>query len=130
MRTSDFGVFTHRIPKVSADAGISLLELSPTDDSLESVFAYLVGHAGFSDYLQLHYVPGSGELSVFCGALVGGGLGFLWFNAPPAKVFMGDTGSLSLGGALGTVSVITKHELVLAIVGGLFLLETVSSSSR
>ncbi len=91
-----------------------------------ALIAYLVGHSGFSDYLQLHYVPGSGELTVFCGALVGGGLGFLWFNAPPAKVFMGDTGSLSLGGALGTISVITKHELVLAIVGGLFVLETVS----
>ncbi len=91
-----------------------------------ALIAYLVGNAVFSDYLQLHNVPGSGELAVFCGALVGGGLGFLWFNAPPAKVFMGDTGSLSLGGALGTVSVITKHELVLAIVGGLFVLETVS----
>ena len=71
-------------------------------------------------------MPGAGELAVFCGALVGAGLGFLWFNAPPAAVFMGDTGSLSLGGALGAISVITKHELVLAIVGGLFVLETVS----
>lgn len=88
--------------------------------------AYLAGNTIFSNYLQLHYVPGAGELSVFCGALVGGGLGFLWFNAPPAKVFMGDTGSLALGGALGAVSVVTKHELVLAIVGGLFVLETVS----
>ena len=79
-----------------------------------------------SSYLQLQYVPGAGELAIFCGALVGGGLGFLWFNAPPAKIFMGDTGSLSLGGALGAVSVITKHELVLFIVGGLFVLETVS----
>ena len=91
-----------------------------------ALIAYLVGNAVFSTYLQLHYVPGSGELAVFCGALVGSGLGFLWFNAPPAKVFMGDTGSLSLGGALGAVSVVTKHELVLAIVGGLFVLETVS----
>ena len=91
-----------------------------------TLITYLVGHAVFSDYLQLHYVPGTGELAVFGGALVGGGLGFLWFNAPPAKVFMGDTGSLSLGGALGAVSVVTKHELVLAIVGGLFVLETVS----
>ena len=88
--------------------------------------SYLVGHAMFSDYLQLHSVPGSGELTVFCAAMVGGSLGFLWFNAPPAAVFMGDTGSLSLGGSLGTVAVITKHELVLAIVGGLFVLETVS----
>jgi phospho-N-acetylmuramoyl-pentapeptide-transferase len=90
------------------------------------LIAYLVGNTVFATYLQLHYVPGSGELAVFCGALVGGSLGFLWFNAPPAAVFMGDTGSLSLGGALGTISVITKHELVLAIVGGLFVLETVS----
>jgi phospho-N-acetylmuramoyl-pentapeptide-transferase len=91
-----------------------------------ALISYLVGNSLFANYLQLHYVPGSGELAVFCGALAGGGLGFLWFNAPPAAVFMGDTGSLSLGGALGSVSVITKHELVLAIVGGLFVLETVS----
>ncbi len=88
--------------------------------------AYLVGNAVFSDYLQLHAVPGSGELAVFCGAILGAGLGFLWFNAPPAMVFMGDTGSLALGAALGVVSIVTKHELVLAIVGGLFVLETVS----
>ena len=94
--------------------------------SVFAIIAYLVGNAVFSGYLQIHYVPGSGELAVFLGALVGGGLGFLWFNAPPAKVFMGDTGSLALGGALGAISVITKHELVLAIVGGLFVLETVS----
>jgi len=91
-----------------------------------ALIAYLVGNAVFAEYLQLYYVPGTGELAVFLGALVGGGLGFLWFNAPPARVFMGDTGSLALGGALGTVSVMTKHELVLAIVGGLFVLETVS----
>ncbi|OEJ67896.1 phospho-N-acetylmuramoyl-pentapeptide-transferase [Magnetovibrio blakemorei] len=90
------------------------------------LIAYLVGNTVFAGYLQLHYVPGTGELATFLGALIGGGLGFLWFNAPPARVFMGDTGSLSLGGALGSVSVITKHELVLAIVGGLFVLETVS----
>ncbi len=91
-----------------------------------ALIAYLAGNTVFAGYLQIHYVPGSGELAVFCGALVGAGLGFLWFNAPPAKVFMGDTGSLSLGAALGAVSVVTKHELVLAIVGGLFVLETVS----
>ena len=91
-----------------------------------ALIAYLVGNAVFSSYLQIHYVPGSGELSVFCGALIGSGLGFLWFNAPPARVFMGDTGSLALGAALGMISVITKHELVLAIVGGLFVLETIS----
>ncbi len=90
------------------------------------LISYLVGNAVFSGYLQLHFVKGSGELAIFCGALVGSGLGFLWYNAPPAKVFMGDTGSLALGGALGTTAVITKHELVLAIVGGLFVLETVS----
>ncbi len=90
------------------------------------LISYLVGHAVFSNYLQIHHVPGAGELAVFCGALVGAALGFLWFNAPPAMVFMGDTGSLALGGALGAVSVVTKHEIVLAIVGGLFVLETVS----
>ena len=88
--------------------------------------AYLVGNSVYSGYLQLHYVVGVGELSVFCGALVGASLGFLWYNAPPAMVFMGDTGSLSVGGALGTISVVTKHEFVLAIIGGLFVLETVS----
>jgi len=88
--------------------------------------AYLVGNTVFSNYLQIHYVPGTGELAVFCGALVGASLGFLWYNAPPAMVFMGDTGSLSCGGALGGIAVITKHELVLAIIGGLFVLETVS----
>jgi phospho-N-acetylmuramoyl-pentapeptide-transferase len=88
--------------------------------------AYLVGNSIYSEYLQLLYVPGTGELAVFCGALVGASLGFLWFNAPPAMVFMGDTGSLAVGGALGAISVITKHELVLAIIGGLFVLETIS----
>ena len=91
-----------------------------------ALIAYLAGNAVFADYLQIQFVKGSGELAVFLGALVGAALGFLWFNAPPAMVFMGDTGSLSLGGALGTVAVIIKHELVLAIVGGLFVLETVS----
>jgi len=88
--------------------------------------AYVVGNTVFSDYLQIHYVSGAGELAVICGALVGSGLGFLWFNAPPAMIFMGDTGSLSLGGALGAIAVAIKHELVLAIVGGLFVLETAS----
>ena len=85
-----------------------------------------MGNAVFANYLLIFGVPGSGELAVFCGALVGAGLGFLWFNAPPAMVFMGDTGSLSMGGALGGVALVTKHELVLAIIGGLFVLETVS----
>ncbi len=88
--------------------------------------AYLVGNVVFADYLQLHHVPGTGELAVFCGAIIGAGMGFLWYNAPPAMVFMGDTGSLAMGGALGLVGMATKHELVLAIVGGLFVLETVS----
>ena len=88
--------------------------------------AYFVGNALFAEYLQIHFVQGTGELAVVCGALVGAGLGFLWFNAPPAQIFMGDTGSLALGGALGTIAVAAKHELVLAIVGGLFVLEAVS----
>jgi phospho-N-acetylmuramoyl-pentapeptide-transferase len=88
--------------------------------------AYLVGNLIFANYLQIHHVVGAGELTVFCGAMVGASLGFLWFNAPPAMVFMGDTGSLSIGAALGTISVVTKHELVLAIVGGLFVLEAAS----
>lgn len=88
--------------------------------------AYLVGNAIFANYLQIHHVAGAGELTVFCGAMVGASLGFLWFNAPPAMVFMGDTGSLSIGAALGTISVVTKHELVLAIIGGLFVLEAAS----
>jgi phospho-N-acetylmuramoyl-pentapeptide-transferase len=90
------------------------------------VISYLIGNIVFANYLQVHYVVGAGELAVFCGAIVGAGLGFLWFNAPPAMVFMGDTGSLALGGALGSVAVVTKHEIVLGIVGGLFVLETVS----
>jgi phospho-N-acetylmuramoyl-pentapeptide-transferase len=91
-----------------------------------ALIAYLVGNRIFADYLQLHFVPGTGELAVFLSALIGAGLGFLWFNAPPAAVFMGDTGSLSIGGALGAVAVATKHEIVLAIVGGLFVVETLS----
>ena len=91
-----------------------------------ALIAYLVGNSFFANYLQIHYVPGTGELAVICGALVGAGLGFLWYNAPPASVFMGDTGSLALGGALGAISVATRHELVLAVIGGLFVLETVS----
>jgi len=91
-----------------------------------SLISYLVGHQVFAQYLQIHFVPGTGEIMVYCAAMVGAGLGFLWFNAPPAQVFMGDTGSLALGGALGTIAVITKHELVLMIIGGLFVIETLS----
>ena len=86
----------------------------------------LTGNVNFAQYLQIHYVAGTGELAIICGALIGAGLGFLWFNAPPAMIFMGDTGSLALGGALGAIAVATKHEIVLAIVGGLFVLETLS----
>jgi phospho-N-acetylmuramoyl-pentapeptide-transferase len=91
-----------------------------------ALIAYLAGNAIFANYLGIPHVPGTGELAIFCGAIVGASLGFLWFNAPPAMVFMGDTGSLSTGGALGAVAVAVKHELVLAVVGGLFVLEAVS----
>ena len=90
------------------------------------VFAYVTSHVKIAEYLQLNYVSGGGEITVFCGALAGAGLGFLWFNAYPAQVFMGDVGSLSLGGALGTVAVITKQEILLVLVGGLFVAETLS----
>ena len=88
--------------------------------------SYVTGNIVFSEYLQITYIKGVGEASVFCGSIIGACLGFLWFNAPPAKIFMGDTGSLALGGSLGAVGVITKHEIVLAITGGLFVLEAVS----
>lgn len=87
---------------------------------------YLSGRADYSEYLQIAYIPGSAELAILCGALIGGAMGFLWFNAPPAAIFMGDTGSLALGGVLGAIALMVKHELVLAIIGGLFVLETVS----
>jgi phospho-N-acetylmuramoyl-pentapeptide-transferase len=90
------------------------------------LISYLAGNAVFAEYLQIHYVAGSGELAIICGAVIGAGLGFLWYNAPPASIFMGDTGSLSLGGLLGTIAVAIKHEIVLAIIGGLFVLEAVS----
>jgi phospho-N-acetylmuramoyl-pentapeptide-transferase len=88
--------------------------------------SYLVGNSVFADYLNIHFVSGTGELAVLCGAVIGSGLGFLWFNAPPASIFMGDTGSLALGGMIGTIAVATKHEVVLAVIGGLFVLEAVS----
>ena len=91
-----------------------------------SLICYLVGNTIFSNYLQIQYIPNVGELSIFCGSIVGSCLGFLWYNAPPAKIFMGDTGSLSLGGSIASVAIIVKHEIVLAIVGGLFVLETAS----
>ena len=88
--------------------------------------SYVTGNIVFSEYLQILYIEGTGEISIFCGAIIGACLGFLWFNAPPAKIFMGDTGSLSLGGSLGAVGIVTKHEIVLAITGGLFVLEALS----
>lgn len=90
------------------------------------VIAYVVGNYNYTQYLGVHFVPGTGELLIFCAALFGAGMGFLWYNAPPAAVFMGDTGSLALGGALGAIAVCTKHEIVLAIVGGLFVVEALS----
>ena len=91
-----------------------------------TLICYVVGNTVFSEYLQIPYIANVGESAIFCGSVVGSCLGFLWFNAPPAKIFMGDTGSLALGGSLGAVGIITKHEIVLAITGGLFVLEAVS----
>jgi phospho-N-acetylmuramoyl-pentapeptide-transferase len=125
-----FGVFVivGASNSVNLTDGLDGLAIVPTMIAAGcfAFIAYMVGNATFAAYLQLYHIPHADELSVFCGAMVGAGLGFLWFNAPPAMVFMGDTGSLSLGGALGTISIITKHELVLAIIGGLFVLEAVS----
>jgi len=90
------------------------------------MLVYISGHSGFARYLQVLYLPGTGELTVFCGAMFGAALGFLWYNSYPAEVFMGDVGSLGLGGALGTLAVITKHEIILAVVGGIFVIETIS----
>jgi phospho-N-acetylmuramoyl-pentapeptide-transferase len=113
---------------VNLTDGLDGLAIVPTiiTASVFALIAYLVGNRVFADYLQLNPVPGTGELAEFCAALIGAGLGFLWFNAPPARVFMGDIGSLALGGALGAVAVAVKHEIVLMIVGGLFVVETVS----
>jgi len=105
--------------------GLAIMPVMIAAASL-GIIAYAVGREDFSAYLGLHYVPGTGELFIFVAALVGGGLGFLWYNAPPAAVFMGDTGSLALGGALGAIAVATKHEIVLAIIGGLFVVEALS----
>jgi phospho-N-acetylmuramoyl-pentapeptide-transferase len=113
---------------VNLTDGLDGLAIVPTiiAAGVFGLIAYLVGNRVFADYLQLNSVPGVGELGVFLSALIGAGIGFLWFNAPPAAVFMGDTGSLALGGALGGVAVATKHEIVLLIVGGLFVVETAS----
>jgi len=105
--------------------GLAIMPVMIAAGSL-GIIAYVVGRTDFTEYLQLHYVPGTGEIVIFSAALIGAGLGFLWYNAPPAMVFMGDTGSLALGGALGAIAVAAKHEIVLAIIGGLFVLEAVS----
>jgi phospho-N-acetylmuramoyl-pentapeptide-transferase len=113
---------------VNLTDGLDGLAIVPVIIAVASfgAISYLSGNTVFADYLQIHYVAGTGELSVLCGAVLGAGLGFLWFNAPPATIFMGDTGSLALGGMLGTVAVATKNEVVLAVIGGLFVLEAVS----
>ncbi len=105
--------------------GLAIMPVMIAAGSL-GIIAYAVGRVDFTTYLDVHYVPGTGEITIFVAALIGGGLGFLWYNAPPAAVFMGDTGSLALGGALGAIAVSTKHEIVLAIVGGLFVVEALS----
>ena len=105
--------------------GLAIMPVMIASGAL-GIIAYFVGRVDFTESLGLHYVPGTGELLVFCAGLIGGGLGFLWYNAPPAAVFMGDTGSLALGGALGAIAVASKHEIVLAIVGGLFVVEALS----
>ncbi|MGH1455039.1 MAG: phospho-N-acetylmuramoyl-pentapeptide-transferase [Paracoccaceae bacterium] len=105
--------------------GLAIMPVMIASGTL-GLIAYFVGNAVFANYLDVHYVEGTGEILVFSAGLIGGGLGFLWYNAPPAAVFMGDTGSLALGGALGAIAVATKHEIVLAIVGGLFVAEALS----
>jgi phospho-N-acetylmuramoyl-pentapeptide-transferase len=105
--------------------GLAIMPVMIAAGTLGAI-AYAVGRVDFTAYLDVHFVPGVGELLIFTAALIGGGLGFLWYNAPPAAVFMGDTGSLALGGALGAIAVATKHEIVLGIVGGLFVVEALS----
>jgi phospho-N-acetylmuramoyl-pentapeptide-transferase len=121
-------VITGASNAVNLTDGLDGLAIGPAMIAAASfaIITYLVGNAVYANYLQLHHVPHTDELMVFCGAMVGASLGFLWFNAPPASVFMGDTGSLAIGAALGTISIVTKHELVLAIIGGLFVLEAIS----
>ena len=113
---------------VNLTDGLDGLAIMPTVmvGSALAIFAYVAGNAVFSKYLQLPYIPGAGELAVFCAAMAGAGLGFLWFNAYPAEVFMGDVGALALGGALGVVAVIVRQEIVLFIMGGVFVVETLS----
>jgi len=133
----DFGIYYYVIGVFIIAGSANAVNLTDGLDGLAIVpimivamsfafIAYVTGNIIFSDYLQITYIEKSGELTVFCGALIGSSLGFLWFNAPPAKVFMGDTGSLALGSSLGSIAIIVKHEIVLAIIGGLFVLETLS----
>jgi phospho-N-acetylmuramoyl-pentapeptide-transferase len=128
-----FIVFTYFVIVGSSNAvnltdGLDGLAIMPTVmvAAALAVFAYLSGHAQFANYLHIPHVAGAGELIIFCGAIVGAGLGFLWFNTYPAQVFMGDVGALSLGAALGVVAVIVRQELVLLIMGGVFVMETIS----
>ncbi len=113
---------------VNLTDGLDGLAIGPVSVAAATymIFAYVAGHVKIANYLQITYVPGAGELAVLCGAMAGAGLGFLWFNAYPAQVFMGDVGSLSLGAALGVIAVITKQEILLALVGGLFVIEALS----
>lgn len=117
---------------VNLTDGLDGLAIMPTAliSAALAIFAYVAGHAGFAKYLGLPYVPGAGELAVFCGAMAGAALGFLWFNAYPAEVFMGDVGALALGAALGTVAVVVRQEIVLAIMGGVFVAETLSVAAQ
>lgn len=125
-----FGIFiiVGAANAVNLTDGLDGLAIGPIMITAASfgLIAYLIGNLIFATYLKVHYVADCAELAIFCGALLGAGLGFLWYNAPPAMVFMGDTGSLSMGGALGTIAVVTKHEIVLGIIGGLFVIETLS----
>ncbi len=105
--------------------GLAIMPVVMVGSAL-GIFAYIVGNANFSRYLLFPYIPGAGELLIFCAAMAGAGLAFLWFNAHPAQVFMGDVGALALGGALGTIAVITRQEIVLGIMGGVFVLEALS----
>ena len=133
----DFGIFYFFISIFIIIGSANAVNLTDGLDGLATVpvmlvaisftlISYVVGNTIFSEYLQIQYIKDVGELSIFCGSIVGACLGFLWYNAPPAKIFMGDTGSLSLGGSLAAIAIIVKHEIVLAIIGGLFVLETVS----
>ncbi len=113
---------------VNLTDGLDGLAIGPVMISATTflLLSYAAGHSGIADYLAIKYVPGSGQLAIFCGAMLGGGLGFLWFNASPAELFMGDVGSLALGGALGTIAVLIRQEILLAVVGGIFVVETLS----